>query len=234
MKKVKYFILITLLVVLTINLCSCKKEFSSEDICSRYISAVVEIQVRDTENNIIGNATGTFISPDGEILTNRHVIRSYDYTTKDYIYYNNIYIRQYNESEYTRAELIKYSNECDLALLKIERQNKNYFRIEPENTLKYGEVIHTIGNGNGYGLAYSQGNISAPVRNVQYEDTTIEAIQLSLLINEGNSGGPLINSNGYLVGITTFRLRDKQNNVIYGTSFALPIKTINSFLESVK
>lgn len=69
-------------------------------------------------------------------------------------------------------------------------------------------------------------------RNVKYEDITIEAVQLSLIINEGNSGGPLINEAGELVGITTFRLRDNQNNIIYGTSFAITTKSIKKFLSS--
>ena len=107
----------------------------------------------------------------------------------------------------------------------------NYFKLCTE-PLSYGEKIHTIGNGNGYGLAYAQGYIAAPIRTVKYDGEYIDAIQVSLMINEGNSGGPLINEKGQLVGITTFRLRDGQNNVIYGTCFSVPITNVKAFLQN--
>jgi S1-C subfamily serine protease len=216
--------------MLSVGLSGCEANYDSESICKQFMSAVVEIQVRDSDDNVVANATGAIISSDGKILTNRHVIRSYDYSNKTYIYYENIFIRYYNEDIYTRVELVKYSNDSDLALLKMEKNDCNYFKINNNVDVVFGEAVYTIGNGNGYGLAYAQGNVAAPSRLVQYEGVIIESIQLSLIINEGNSGGPLINKRGFLVGLTTFRLRDKQNNIVIGTSFALPIKTIYNFL----
>ena len=76
--------------------------------------------------------------------------------------------------------------------------------------------------------------------NKQFDETTIckkylpAVVEISLIINEGNSGGPLITETGELVGITTFRLRDNQNNIIYGTSFALTTKSIKDFLNQSK
>lgn len=208
----------------------CSKNYTSENICNEFISAVVEIQIRDSDEKVVGNATGTIIDKNGMILTNRHVIRSYSYSLNDFVYFDNFYIRRYNEEEYTKVRLVKYSNNSDLALLKTDVKIEKYFNLAKDHLLQYGEVIHTIGNGNGYGLAYAQGNVAAPLRNIKYDGEIIEAIQLSLTINEGNSGGPLINKKGELVGITTFRLRDQQNDVVQGTSFALPIKAINDFL----
>ncbi len=61
---------------------------------------------------------------------------------------------------------------------------------------------------------------------------TVAAIQCDINITEGNSGGALLNKNGELVGVTTFRLKDSKNNVVYGISFSIPIKTIKNFINS--
>ena len=125
---------------------------------------------------------------------------------------------------------MEFTLEIHYALITTTNLRKKYF-VMSNNELHYGEVVHTIGNGNGYGLAYSKGNVAAPLRQVNYEKETILAIQLSMSLSDGNSGGPLINEKGELVGITTFRLRNRQNEIIYGTSFALPIETIKDFLS---
>jgi S1-C subfamily serine protease len=230
-RKIVIVIVIFMLLLIT-HLGACSKiHYDAEGICDNYIGAVVELQVRDDGDSVVGNATGTIINASGDILTNRHVVRSYSFALEGYVYYENFYIRKYNETDYTKIALKRISQNSDLALLKTENKVEKYLNLGSADTLSYGETIHTIGNGNGYGLAYAQGHIAAPMRIVKYEDEMIDAIQLGLNINEGNSGGPLINSKGELVGITTFRLRDKQNNVIQGTSFALPIKTINEFLQ---
>jgi S1-C subfamily serine protease len=224
---------IFVITILIFTFTSCVSDIDENiELFNNSISCVVEIQVMDSDDTPIANATGTMISNDGLILTNRHVVRKYDYAINEYEYFSNFYIRFYNEDEYTKADLIKYSNDSDLALLQIQSESKNYLKFGDSNKLKAAEKIHTIGNGNGFGLAYANGNIAAPLRIVKYENEMIDAIQLALIINEGNSGGPLINNSGELVGITTFRLRDNQNNIIYGTSFALPTKTIKAFLES--
>lgn len=76
-----------------------------------------------------------------------------------------------------------------------------------------------------------RGVISSNKRNVIYNDKTINAIQTSLVINEGNSGGPVFNKNGELLGIISFRLKDKYGEVIQGVSFALPSSTLKTFLQ---
>lgn len=184
-------------------------------------------------SKFVGNATGTVISKDGKILTNRHVIRKYNFSTQDYDYFSNIYIRFYNKETFEKVSLLCYSNECDLALLQTPSPIKNFFNLG-NGMLKMGQQAHTIGNGNGFGLAFSSGFIATPIKNVKYENTYIDAIQLDLVINEGNSGGALFDNAGKLIGVTTFRLRDSQNNIIYGSCFALPTKTIKSFLDNIK
>ncbi|MDR2091638.1 MAG: S1C family serine protease [Clostridiales bacterium] len=207
--------------------------YTSDEICDKFLPSVVEIKICDENQVAVGNATGVVIGKDGLILTNRHVVRYYDYEASAYAMRNNISVRFYNETEYMTADIVYCAVDSDLALLKIDKSTRNYFKIGKADKLKYGDEVHTIGNGNGFGLAYAKGYVASPLVNVVYDETSVEAIQLSLNINEGNSGGPLINEKGQLIGITTFRLRDNRGDIIYGTCFALPVKTINAFLQSV-
>jgi len=66
---------------------------------------------------------------------------------------------------------------------------------------------------------------------VNADGKTITAIQCALNITDGNSGGALLNANGELIGITTFRLKDTAGNVIYGTSFAIPTSVVIDFVQ---
>ncbi|MDR2046678.1 MAG: S1C family serine protease [Clostridiales bacterium] len=208
------------------------KEYTSIEICKEFLSAVVEIKICDENQNVIGNATGTVISREGLILTNRHIVQVYDYSMGEYVVQDNVYVGFFNETEYMLANIVSCGIDSDLALLKIERTTKNYIKMS-KSEVGYGDEIHTIGNGNGFGLAYAKGYVASALVRVLYDGNSVEAIQLSLNINEGNSGGSLINGKGQLIGIITFRLRDNQGNVIHGTSFALPLGTIKTFLQSI-
>ena len=99
------------------------------------------------------------------------------------------------------------------------------------SSISDGQPIFTIGNPNGFGLSFTSGVISSKLKKVVYDSKTIEAIQTSLVINEGNSGGPVFNKFGQLVGLISFRLKDKQGDVIQGVSFAIPVLKISEFLS---
>ena len=73
-------------------------------------------------------------------------------------------------------------------------------------------------------LSITEGIISIPQINIEYEGINKIVIQWDLVINEGNSGGALINKKGQLIGITTFRLKDDKGNIIYGVAFCIPIQ----------
>lgn len=188
------------------------------------ILKVVEIKVSDDEQTW-GYATGFFIDANGTILTNKHVA----YNSLTNRNFNIIQVRLPTEDEWYEANVVKVSETDDLATIKIDKTNTNYFKLE-EN-ISNGESIYTIGNPNGFGLSFSSGVISSSERNVIYNEQTITAIQTSLVINEGNSGGPVFNSNGNLVGIISFRLKDKYGEVIQGVSFALPSSKVETFLK---
>lgn len=189
------------------------------------ILKVVEIKVSDDEETW-GYATGFFIDLNGTILTNKHVV----YNLSENSNYSIIKVRLADVDEWLDAEIIKVGETDDLAKIKINKSNTQFFILE--NSLDNGETIYTIGNPNGFGLSFTNGVVSSSERNVIYNEQTIPAIQTSFVINEGNSGGPVFNKDGKLVGIVSFRLKDKNNDVIQGVSFALPSTTILDFLKN--
>ena len=200
-------------------------EKTTEDIFEENILKIVEIKVSD-DNETWGYATGFFIDSKGTILTNKHVV--FNTTTNGY--YQNILVTTADREEFVNAEVIKISEIDDLALIKSNIKSNNYFSLQ--NKVDNGETIYTIGNPNGFGLSFAQGVISSNSRNVTYNGKTINTIQTSLVINEGNSGGPVFNKNGKLLGLISFRLKDQNGDVIQGCSFAIPVNIIKKFIAN--
>lgn len=211
-------ILILILVILMSLSSSCNSINPYTDI----IDKVVEITCENEYEKSC--ATGTIISEDGLILTNRHIIENF--TTNSSIKINFI-----NDNETYQAEIHDISLEYDLCLLKIERTT-NYFK-DMTTAINVGDNVFTIGNINGYGLAYQTGIISSQYKNLIFNDSNLLVIQTNIEIDDGSSGGPLYNSKGQLIGIMTFRI--KRNGIyVSGISFAIPTKIINQYLEEIK
>lgn len=80
-------------------------------------------------------------------------------------------------------------------------------------------------------MSFTNGVVSSSERNIIHNGQTLKTIQTSFVINEGNSGGPVFNKTGQLLGIISFRLKDKNNDVIHGVSFAIPSSVIHDFLS---
>lgn len=200
-------------------------KIKSENIYNNAILKTVEIKMSD-DGETWGYATGAFISSNGKIITNKHVVKNEQTQNLR----THVLVRMANENEYHNAEIIKVSQQYDLAIIKIDKENTPYFNFA--SSVENGETIYTIGNPNGFGLSFSSGVVSSNLRNVIFNGNTIQAMQTSFVINEGNSGGPVINKYGNLVGIISFRLKDSNSQVIQGVSFAIPITFIKEFFES--
>lgn len=198
---------------------------SDERIFDENINKVVEIRVSNDESSW-GYGTGCFVANDGTILTNKHMVFSQTLNAN----YDFVEVRLPTSNDFVSAEILSISQSADLATIKIEKTDCQYFNVS-EN-IKNGQAIYTIGNPNGFGLSFTKGNVSATLRNVVYDNQTIPAIQTSLVINEGNSGGPVFNQNGELLGLVSFRLKDSSANVIQGVSFAVPAIEIKNFLSA--
>ena len=212
MKKI--FFLFLLGTVLFLSSCS------SFDIYKDVIYKTVEIECQN--EYLKSSATGTLISKDGHIITNKHVVQ-------DFITNSTIKAVFINEEEYD-AEIQYVSTEYDLCLLKIEKKTDCFSKWS--EAFDVGQEVCTIGNSNGYGLALSKGIISSYYKNVIYKGESIFSIQTSIEIYDGSSGGPLFNTKGELLGIMTFRIRDN-GAYIPGMSFAIPTKIIKEFIREI-
>ena len=94
------------------------------------------------------------------------------------------------------------------------------------------EEVHTIGNSNGFGLAYSRGYIAMDSVYVHYENQNNIYINACIPVSEGNSGGPLVSSDGELLGIITFRLKNRNGEVITNNCYCITTNDIINYIQN--
>jgi serine protease Do len=155
-----------------------------------------------------GEGSGFVVSADGYILTNAHVVEDA----------NEVTVRTTDRREY-RAKVVGIDKSTDVAVLKIDAKNLPVVRIGDPQALKAGEWVIAIGSPFGFDNSVTAGIVSAKARSLDAAYTPF--IQTDVAVNPGNSGGPLFNLKGEVVGI---------NSQIYsrtggyqGVSFAIPI-----------
>ena len=233
MKKYVPYILLSVMLVTSIvfNVFFAVKTFSRTDekIFKDSINSVVEIKASTQD---VGESFGTaeFIKSDGTLVTNAHVVTY----KKMGVYYSfeNIEIRFSFEENYRSVSLIKYDTDSDLAVLKLDDLNCAFKAISlgDSSKIENGNQVYAIGNLNNGGLSITKGIVSNANIQVSYDGITRKVIQCDLTIADGNSGGALLDKDGNLIGITTFRLKDNSGNVIYGISYCIPIEVISDYI----
>jgi len=156
-----------------------------------------------------GEGSGFIVSPDGYLMTNAHVVANADEVT----------VRMTDRREYS-AKVIGVDERTDVAVLKIDATDLPYVRLGDPEAVKVGEWVVAIGSPFGFENSVTAGIVSAKSRSLP-GDAYTPFIQTDVAVNPGNSGGPLFNLNGEVVGI---------NSQIYsrtggyqGVSFAIPI-----------
>lgn len=203
---------------------------TAEEIFDASLQSVVELKA-STED--VGESFGTavFVKSDGTLATNAHVV-SYKDLGETYAF-EKIEIRFSFEENYRVVTLVKYDLDKDLAVLKLDDTNCKFkaMKLGDSSKLKAGEDVYAIGNLNNVGISMTKGIVSNPSINVEYNEKTRNVIQCDLTIAEGNSGGALLNKQGELIGITTFRLKDDSNNVIYGICYQVPVNVVVEYIK---
>ena len=191
------------------------------------------VELRASSDNV-GESFGTaeFIDKNGTLITNAHVVT---YTRLGTVYqFENYSIRFSDEEDYYPVELVKYDVEIDIAVLRICESSSCKFNViknGKSSNLKSGDKVYAIGNTVNYGLSISQGIVGIPLLNIEYSGAVRTVIQCDLTIADGNSGGALLDSRGRLVGITTFRTKDRLGNIVYGIAYCIPIDIVMGFVE---
>lgn len=192
---------------------------------------VLEIKA-ESENVGISYGSAVIISGDGTIVTNAHVV-TYKQLGESYLF-ENISVRFVDEEDFREINIIKYDIDLDIAVLKLTcNRNLKPIKIGDDSKLDYGDKVYAIGNMSNYGISLTTGYVAIPHINVTYNEITRNVIQCNLTISDGNSGGALIDKNGNLIGLTTFRLKDQTNNIIYGISYCIPVNTVMEYIKNL-
>ncbi len=168
--------------------------------------------------------SGFIISPDGEIVTNHHVILDADEIT----------VKLNNNKEY-KAKLIGSDPRTDVALLKIDATEiLPFVRFGDSNKSRVGDWIIAIGNPFGLGGTVTSGIISSKARdiNIISEGLIDDYIQTDASINGGNSGGPMFNIQGEVIGVNTAILTPSGTNI--GIGFAIPSNIVQNIVKQLK
>ena len=180
----------------------------------------------DSAPKKIGSGSGVIISPDGYIITNEHVIEG---ASEIEVTINN--------NKAFKAKIIGSDPYTDIAVLKIEPKSPlSYIPFGDSESLKIGEWVLAVGNPFNLNSTVTAGIVSAKSRDLNKMDRKNQSfIQTDAAVNQGNSGGALINTNGELVGINT--AISSMTGGFVGYSFAVPSnlarKVFEDILESV-
>lgn len=167
-----------------------------------------------------GSGSGFVISSEGYILTNAHVVED---ATKLGV--------MFVDGEEVEAQLVGYDKSFDIAVLKVERANLMPLKLGESEKVRVGEFVIAIGDPTGRELSGTTtfGIVSATARSMNIDGITNVYIQTDAAVNPGNSGGPLINMNGEVIGVVSAKTvtasYDDYGNAISaeGLGFALPI-----------
>jgi serine protease Do len=162
---------------------------------------------RDSERHSLGS--GFIITPDGYILTNAHVVDSADEVT----------VRLNDRREFS-ARIIGTDRRTDVALIKIDASGLPVVRLGNPDKLRVGEWVVAIGSPFGFENSVTAGIVSAKGRSLPQENY-VPFIQTDVAVNPGNSGGPLFNMQGEVVGINS-QIYSRSGGYM-GVSFAIPI-----------
>jgi serine protease Do len=170
--------------------------------------------------------SGFIISPDGYIVTNNHVVAP----ARDNATVESITVTLSDRKEY-EAELVGRDTATDLAVLKIRANNLPFVRFGDSTRARVGDWVVAIGNPFGLGGTVTAGIVSALHRNLnatQYD----RYIQTDASINSGNSGGPMFDINGNVIGINTALISPTGGNV--GIGFAIPAEQARPIVEQLR
>ena len=169
-----------------------------------------------------GVGTGIIVDSNGYILTNSHVISDGKAKTVSVLF---------NDGSTVDGQVYWYDSQLDLAIVKVNKTGLTAAELGDSDKVKIGDISIAIGNPYGLDLAgtVTQGIISGLDRTISTEETTMTGlIQTDASINAGNSGGPLLNSSGEVIGINTAKASEGE-----GLGFSIPINTAKPIIESI-
>lgn len=198
-------------------------------VASKAVSSVVGITTLQEDRNplssgpIEGLGSGVVIDSDGYILTNSHVIGD------GYVSQINVL---FESGSQLPASLLWNDSLLDLAVVKVDASGLDIAELGNSDLLQVGELAVAIGNPLGleFQRTVTSGVVSGLHRSIRISQASVmeDLIQTDASINHGNSGGPLLNSDGQVIGINTAKVQAGE-----GLGFAIPINLVKPILESI-
>jgi serine protease Do len=173
--------------------------------------------------------SGVIVDPDGYVITNAHVVagaRSIEVIVTS----RPQGIEDHGKTSYT-ALLVGVHKDTDLALLKIDATALPYLPLDPKRSITQGQLVFALGNAEGLGNSVTMGVVSAVDRQPDPRLPMV-FIQTDAPINPGNSGGPLIDIDGYVLGINTFILSEGGGSE--GLGFAIPARVVSFVFDRLR
>ncbi len=209
------------------------KVLTQAELYAQNVNSVVGITTSITTNywgyktTAAASGSGFIITEDGYILTNHHVIENS----------NSIKVSLYNGETY-EAELIGYDESNDIAVIKIDAKGLTPVVLGSSDDLNVGDEVVAIGNPLGeLTFSLTSGYVSALDREITLSsNVTMDLIQTDCAINSGNSGGPLFNMYGEVIGITNAKYSGNGSSneaSIDNIGFAIPIDNVRSIFKSI-
>ena len=196
---------------------------SLQDIYTRNIPSVVSITCQSSHSASSG--TGVVLSADGYIVTNAHVVENSSAVTV-----------QLTDDRTFNARLVGCDDISDLAVLRIDCTDLTPAQFGDSSTLRVGDTVVAIGDplGAAFRGTYTNGIVSAINRDVDMNGRTMTLIQTNAALNSGNSGGPLINCYGQVIGINTMKIGAFTDTAgVEGLGFAIPSTQVKEIVDQI-
>ncbi len=205
---------------------------SPADIYEMATKQVVGIRTEITMTNFFGmtssgavSGSGFIISDDGYVLTNYHVVKEADKGKLD------VQVLTYDGTAYN-ATIVGTEASNDVAVLKIDAEGLSAASFGNSDVIRVGDTVYAVGNPLGeLEFSMSTGHVSAKDRVITtQENESINMFQIDAAVNEGNSGGPVYDAGGSVIGIVTAKYSDTG---VEGLGFAIPINDVKSIADDL-
>lgn len=207
-----------------------KTELTDAENYAANVNSVVSINCSATTTNYFGqtvesasSGSGFVLTQDGFIVTNHHVISGA----------SSVKVTLYDGESYDAA-VIGSDSDYDIAVLKIEATGLTPVTLGDSGLLNVGDHVLAVGNPLGeLTFSASEGIASSVNRTINVSGIPFNMIQVTCAVNPGNSGGPLFNSYGEVIGIVSAKYSSYSNTTVEGIGFAIPIDDVLAMVKDI-
>lgn len=199
------------------------RDMSLQEIYKEVNPAVVSVVCyQDGQNFSWGS--GVIFTADGYVITNTHVLEGADAAD----------VKLTSGDSYS-ARLVGYDTTTDIAVLKIQGENLPYAEFADSASCQVGDEVAAIGDplSDAYAGTMTNGIISGIDRALTNNGYSVTMLQTNAALNSGNSGGPLINSHGQVIGITNSKIMFTYSSVVEGIGFAIPSSVVKTAVDAI-